>query len=133
MIFFSHAMSCILWRHYNLAFNRIISLFLKLSQSLLILSQREHLNIFHKNKLNQKKMIKMTFWHDEKTSWNKKLKREMNVMRLIELREVMWHIEHVEHRRSRDWECMMLMLSMLSMMHVEHVEHDIFENVSWDI
>src|SRR5436190_9809284 len=38
MIFFSHAMSCILQRHHNSALNKIISLSLKLSQSLLILS-----------------------------------------------------------------------------------------------
>ena len=54
------------------------------------------------------------------------------VMRLIELKKIMWHVEHVEHKRSKSWECMMLVLSMLSMMCVKHVEHDTLR-MYWEV
>ena len=31
-----------------------------------MITKRQHLNIFHKNELSQRKMIKTTFEHDEK-------------------------------------------------------------------
>ena len=47
MFFFSHTTSCILQRHHSLALNKIISLSLKLSQSLLVFSQEHALLILY--------------------------------------------------------------------------------------
>ena len=106
------------------AFIRLVWNNTRLSLLNTIIIKRQHLNIFCKNKLSQKKMIKTIFWHDEKNSWNKKLKREVNVMRLIELKKITWHVKHVKHKKSKNQKCMTLVSSMSSMTHIEHVKHD---------
>ena len=88
-----------------------------------MITKRQHLNIFCKNELSQRKMIKTTFKHDE-NSWDKKFKREMNVTELIESKKITWHVKHVKHKRVKRSKCTILASSMTSIVQVKHVKHD---------
>ena len=70
LIFFSYAMSCILWRHHSLTLNRIISLSLKLSWSLLVLSHYIAFILFHYYFICLQ-LYKLMTWIFRTWFWNK--------------------------------------------------------------
>ena len=71
----------------------------------------------------REKWLKQCFDMMRKFLETRKLKKEVNVMRLIKSRKITWHIENVKWRESKNWECMTLMSSMMSMTHVKHVKY----------
>ena len=58
----------------------------------------------------------------KKTSWDKKLKKKINIIKLIESKKIMWHVKHVKHWESKSWECSTLVLSMSNIELVKHVK-----------